>query len=42
MSFFMFFYFVSVVASFKLGAHLVQHPEAPSKWATSVWKWLRQ
>lgn len=29
---FLFFYFVSVVASFKLGAHLVHHPEAPMEW----------
>lgn len=40
--FFMFVYFVSVIASFKLGAHLVRHPEAPLVWAQRIAKWLKQ
>jgi hypothetical protein len=39
---FMFFYFVSVIASFKLGAHLVRHPEAPLEWAQRAANWLKQ
>jgi hypothetical protein len=40
--FFMFVYFVSVIVSFKLGAHLAVHPDAPLKWIEQGAKWFKK